>query len=218
MTVSLLADNDVVIKLAQMDVYDDAIAAIGATTPSAVGSIGIMLRHMGRASEARRLKFVDSREEADRLNDVLQSIQEIEPSAEESALATKVLKGILQRDLDIDAGELLLMVVAICRGSLDIATGDKRALRALPELEAMWPRVSGLRGRFFCLEQIVKHLSEQSGHPRVRQAILKAPHADKTLAYVLHHTSAHGASGFIQGLQLVIQNHIEEPAPGWLKS
>ncbi|MVT37146.1 hypothetical protein GO497_06975 [Acidovorax citrulli] len=66
MTVSVLLDNDVVIKLARMDAYLDALLSMG-LTPRQVGSLKPMLRYMGLYDNSRLVRFTDNAAEAARL-------------------------------------------------------------------------------------------------------------------------------------------------------
>lgn len=217
MTVTLLADNDVVIKLAQMDAYVDAMASMG-FSPQQVGSLPVMLRYMGIADSNRRSRLTANAAEADRLNAVLQSIVKIEMTADEASTAAMVMKAALLADLDVQEGELALCVVAVFRGDLDVCTGDKRALRELPALEQQWAALGGLRGRLLCFEQFFKMLCTQRGIARIRKAVTMSPRADETISFVYDKTSEGGDRGFIKGIELVINEHIAKPAPGWLKS
>jgi len=216
MTVSTLVDNDVVIKLAQMDVYADVMHCAGAKR-GCVGSLKPMLRYMGIADARRRAKLTRSQAEADRLNEVLHTIVELEMTYEESHISVAVMKRVLEAGHDIQQGELALMVVAICRGGVDVCTGDKRALRSIPPLEKIWSDVRKLRGMFICFEQLFKRLCAVMGLRRVRAAVLTSPAADATVSFVYQQTSAGGDKAFIKGMCLVIEEHIQKSAPGWLK-
>ena len=211
--VTLLIDNDVVIKLAQMDAYADAITSIPAPA-NKVGSLGVMLRYMRRLSEGQRL----TRDEADRLQDVILNIVEIEPTSDESKLSAILMKVILEDELDMDEGEVALVAVGIKRASTDIATGDKRALLALPALERRFPELKQLRGRFVCFEQIVKRLCEVRGLARVRTAVITARHADGAITKTYDYFESRGARALARGLEIVIRETISTPAPGWLKN
>lgn len=217
MTVSVLADNDIVIKLAQMDAYVDALAAVGVSPPQ-VGSLRVMLRYMGVADASRRARLTKTPAEADRLNVALQSIVELEMTPEESALAALVMKQVLIAGLDLQEGELSLCVVAVSRGSLDLCTGDKRALKEFPALERLWGALSQLRGRCICLEQLFEKLCTKGGLGRVGTAVATSPNADGTIFFVYTHPEVKSAKGFVQGLQMVTQDRVGRHAPGWLKS
>jgi hypothetical protein len=164
MSVSLLVDNDIVIKLAKMDVFKEGMACIGAG-PQAVGSLRIMLRYMGVANAANRLKFTSDQAEADRLGAVLQTIVELELTQAEAELAATLMKLVLENGLDLQEGELALMVVAHVRGGLERCS----------------------------------------------------PSTEPTIAFVLEKTAAGGSANFMKGLDLVVADHLQDPAPGWLK-
>jgi hypothetical protein len=217
MTVSVLVDNDVVVKLARMNAFADGLASIGAY-PGTFGSLRVMLRYMGIADEHRRLNLTQGNKgEADRLAAALHTIIETELTAEEGADAAAAMKVALTNDLDLDEGELMLMVVAMHRGGIDVATGDKRAIRSLPALESKWQNIQAMRERIVCLEQLFSRLAAQHGLARVRAAVTTSPSADKTITFVYEQTNSGGLKRFQDGLALVIKDHIREQAPGWLK-
>ena len=217
MTVTVLVDNDVVIKLSKMDVYVDALAAIG-VSPSQVGSLRPMLRYMGRAEASRRDALTANAAESNRLNAALQSIVELEMTVEEAAHAARLMGEVLSAGLDIQGGELALCVVAVTRGGLDLCTGDKRALKDLPALEALWAALAALRGRCICLEQLFEWLCAKRGLSRIRSAVTTSPRADETIAFVYDQVASKRDSAFIQGMQLVTQDRVGQHAPGWLKA
>lgn len=210
--ISLLIDNDVVIKLAQLDAYGDAITALG-IAPSDVGSLPPMLDYMSR----KLAKVTKSQDEADRLTQVLLSIAEVTITADESVLATQMMTAILQAHLDMDEGEVMLMAVAMKRPATTLATGDKKALRGLPKLSEAVPALKTLMGRIICFEQIIRKLCEKHGLPRVRSAVLKARHADQTLASAYDELHSSGAKQFIAGLKFVVEHQLPLVAPTWLR-
>jgi hypothetical protein len=209
---ALLIDNDIVIKLAQLDAYVDGLGAIG-VTPKQVGSLGAMLRFMG----LRRRELTRTDAEADRLSKALASIAEIEPTPEEQRLAASFMKAIIEAQLDMDEGEVALMAVAVNRVGVEVATGDKRALRDLPQLAVRVTAIAALRGRLICLEQIFKRLCQARGLPRIRAAVLLARHADVTLTVAYDALSGDGAAAFVNGMDVVVKDRILSVAPNWLK-
>jgi hypothetical protein len=217
MTVSVLLDNDVVIKLARMNAFADGLGGINAHAGK-FGSLRVMLRYMGIADEHRRLRLTDgNKAEADRLAAALHSIAETELTAHEAADAATAMRVALTNDLDLDEGELMLMVAAAHRESLDVATGDKRAIISLPALERNWPNINTVRERIICLEQVFGRLAAKHGLARIRAAVTTSPRADKTITFVYEQTNAGGVERFQAGLEFVINNQIRKPAPGWLK-
>lgn len=216
MTVTVLVDNDVVIKLARMDAYLDALSGLGLTTQQ-VGSLKPMLRYMGIYSAEKRLRLTDSAAEASRLGAVLQSIVEIEMTASESQLAAQVMKAVLSAGLDIQDGELALCVVAVSRGQLDFCTADKRALKDLHRLEALWAGLGQLRGRCVCFEQVFGALCVKFGLPRVRKAVQTCSTTDLSITNIYRRSAGEGEHAFLLGLQQAIEDKIARHAPGWLK-
>jgi hypothetical protein len=214
--IKFLIDNDVVIKLAQMDAYADALAAIS-VNPNSVGSLGVMLRYMGLEGEQLRLKRTRTQAEADRLYKVLRTITAVEPTLEEQTLAALLMKAIIEAQLDMDEGEVALIAITLKRSETEMATGDKRAIRALPALEVLCAELAKLRGRLICFEQLIKHLCQKQGLPRIRNAVLAARHADQTITMAYDHLEPQGAGRFLKGMDLVIQDRITSVAPGWLK-
>ncbi len=214
MTVTLLVDNDVVIKLARMDAYHEGIASLG-RAPAQVGSLRVMLRYMGISDAARRLEHARTQPEADRLAQALHSIVEIELSEDESRAAARAMKVALEDELDLQEGELTLSVVAMMRGTMHVATGDKRALRSLPGLERRWSLISAMRGRFVCFEQIFKRLCTMHGIARISKAVAASPRADEAVAFVSNHYGSDSHT-FIAALDHLINEQIAKPAPGWL--
>lgn len=212
---SLLIDNDIVIKLAQMNAYADCLSAIGFGA-SDVGTLAVMLRFMGLWSTERREKLTRNSAEAARLLSVLQSMTAIEPTDAEAKTIAAVGKLALEHGLDLQAGELMLLVIAVSRGGMRVATGDKRALRALPELEKHWPVVSAMRRQLYCLEQIFKALAASHDFARIRSAVTTSPKADDVIAFVYDKTQTSGKHNFMAFLDNIVKEHVEQPAPGWL--
>jgi len=216
MTVSLLIDNDVVIKLARMGCFTEALEAIGRTAGQAA-SIRAMLRYMGIADSERRKRLCATTEEADRLRQALTSLVEIELTQEEAKAAAALFAVALEHGLDFDAGEAMLLVVAISRGDLDIATGDKRALGSLPALEELAPQVSVARRRFICLEQIFLQLVKAHGWRFVGEAVARSPRADEAITFVRDRYGDDDGK-LLGALEFLIAQQIVVAAPGWLKS
>lgn len=212
---TLLIDNDVVIKLAQMNAYVDGLSAID-YSPANVGSPAVMLKFMGLFSEERRQNLTQSEAEAARLLTALQSITAIEPTEPEVKTIAALGKLAFEHGLDLQAGELILLGIAISRGGMRVATGDKRALRALPDLATHCPEANALRRKFYCLEQIFKALAGAHDLARVRTAVTTSPRADETISFAYDNTQKSGKHAFIAFLDMVIEEHIEKPAPGWL--
>lgn len=215
--VTLLIDNDVVIKLAQMDAYGDALGALE-TPANEVGSLGYMLRYMGKGSSEKRKLFMRDEAGVDRLAAILSGMVEIEPTKEEESTAALIMKCALMNELDLHEGEVGLIAVALHRQSPDIATGDKKALRALPVASQTESALLKLKGRVICFEQIIGRFCTRYGIDRVRLAVQTAPYADETITQAFQNFGSKGAAIFNQLLTFLVDEQIASSAPGWLKS
>lgn len=213
-SLQLLVDNDIVIALAQMDVFDDGMLAIG-VAPSRTGSLGVMLRYMGLESEANRRARTRTKDEADRLHSAIKQIQVIEPTPPEVQFAARIMRLALENELDLQHGEVALIAIAVSRIDPRFATGDKRAIRSLPDLMSHVD-ISALRGRIVCLEQIFKKLCRAKGIARVQKAVAASPYADDTIRLAYENLAAGGAASFIAGMEAVKKDRLDRPAPGWL--
>jgi len=217
MTVSVLLDNDVVIKLARMDAYLDAIASMGLTQHQ-IGSLKPMLRYMGLYDNRRTARFTHDAAEQARILAALKTIIVMEMTPQEATLAGQIGKAVLAAGLDFNEGELLMCVVAVSRGNLDFCTADKRALRSLPQVEALWADLAKLRGRCICFEQVFEYLCQKHGLGRVSKAVQSCPAADTALHTIYDYTAKAGPEQFLRGLKVVIEDRISQHARGWLKS
>ncbi len=214
--VRLLVDNDVVVKLAQMDCYQDTLSAIG-RRDGEVGSLGFMLRYMGKASAEARLALVKDKAAADRLGAILPRITEIEPTEEQQRRAARILKQAMLAELDLDQGEVGLMAVGVDLEHADIATGDKRALRSMPAISKLETSVAALKLRLICFEQMIRELCRAFGIRRVRAAVNTFPGADAVIRAVYDEYGAKGDAVFVQFMDHLVAEQVEAPAPGWLK-
>ena len=217
MTVSVFFDNDVVIKLARMDVFADAVSSMG-LLPQQVGSLRPMLRYMGLYDPSRATRFTDNVAESSRLLAALKTIVVMEMTPQEAALATQVAKAVLSAGLDFDEGELMMCVVAVSRGGIDFCTADKRALRSLPSVESRWPDVGKLRGRCICFEQVFDRLCRVFGLARVSNAVRTCPTTDKAITQIHNASFSRGQETFLLSLSQYVESRITQHAGGWLKT
>lgn len=214
--VRLLMDNDVVVKLAQMDCYQDTLSALG-RKDGEVGSLGFMLRYMGKASAEARLHLTKDKAAADRLGAVLPRITEIEPTDEQQRRAARILKQAMLAELDLDQGEVGLMAVGVDFEEADIATGDKRALRSMPAISKLEASIAALKLRLICFEQMIRELCRTFGIRRVRTAVNTFPAADTVISAAYNEYGGKGDKVFVQVMDYLIAEQVEAPAPGWLK-
>lgn len=215
MTVSLLVDNDIVIKLARMDCFPSGMGALG-RSPGEFGSIFHMLRYMGISSEQRRRNFCSNQAEADRLQAALASIVHVELTDDEANTAAEIMATAIENGHDLDEGETALIAVAITRDKMEVATGDKRAVLSLAPMERLEPRLSAVRGRLICLEQIFYRLAATNGGRVVTDAVRTCSNADGAIKFVAHEYGR-DAKHVAPALEHLVREQIEKEAPGWLK-
>lgn len=214
MTVGLLVDNDIVIKLAKIDAYRDGLLAMNIALES-VASVGVMLHYMANLA-GRCVRMTEA--ESNRLLAILPTIAAEEPTREEQVFATRLMKVVLENELDADEGEILLFAMASLRPNVYIATGDKRAMRGLGTLGLRERLLLPLRGRVLCFEHFCIALARAHGFRRIQIAVRASRSADETLNAAADYFAASSGRGFIHGLEAAIEERIERDSPGWLKA
>ena len=136
---------------------------------------------------------------------VLGSLELLEPSDEESAIAAELEYAAQQRGLPLDAGESLLAAIVVHRDLSCLATGDKRAIAALGGLRESTAVVQCLDGRLLCLEQLVLRMVETLGPTTVKAAVCSEAQADTALSICFScGNPAVDPSNFTLGLQSYI--------------
>ncbi|MBY6096164.1 hypothetical protein [Ferrimonas balearica] len=161
---SLLLDNDVVYKLTQMDLLDEAIDALGVQHDS-VYVLNTLRFHAPR----RRMKKRLGEEGVAKVLAFADRVKECEVAASpELLLASEGVDGL-------DPGELQLLQAMLDSKQKDLMlTGDKNFLTALantPQLEGV---VARLTEQFISFEQIVSALIDRLGFETVRDAVANA--------------------------------------------
>lgn len=214
--IRLLVDNDVVVKLAQMDCFQDTLSALG-RQDGEVASLGFMLRYMGKTSDKARLRLTNDKAAAERLGTALARIVEIEPTEEQQRRAARILKQVMLAELDLDQGEIGLMAVGVDLVTTDIATGDKRALRSMPTISGLEASIAALKSRLICFEQMIRELCRSFGVRRIRAAVNTFPSADAVIRAAYDEYGSKGDKVFIQVMDYLVAEQIEALAPGWLK-
>ncbi|MGE4243303.1 hypothetical protein, partial [Ramlibacter sp.] len=181
-------------------------------------ALGFMVRYMGLTSEADRLRLAGTSDAAERLAKILPTITAIEPTQEQQKRAASIMRTALLAEMDLDAGEVGLLAVAVDLLHAEIATGDKRALRCMPAIAKIEQSLLVLRKRLICFEQLISQLCRKFGMQRLRTAVTTCPSADETLAKAYTHYGSKDVGVFVNLMNYAVQEQIEKPAPGWLKS
>jgi len=172
--VIILADNDILYKLAACHLLDETLVVLGVThtdvyiLPTAKYKFGLT-KHPARA-EARY-----GADAVARMRDFLESVRELDVvgSPEELQLLAEVD--------GIDAGEAVLFSATMRFDHYLLATGDKNSLRAVASAPACQPIALRLCGHVICLEQIVTRVIHHFGFAYGKDKIVPARSCDTAL-------------------------------------
>jgi hypothetical protein len=106
----------------------------------------------------------------------------LEPSADEQHLAAALEAAAQQMGLNLDAGESQLVAILVSRQLAQLLTGDKRAVASIEILLDADARLSVVRGKIKCLEQVVWGALAIGDAKQIRCAICAEPSVDKALS------------------------------------
>ncbi|MCE7604510.1 hypothetical protein [Vibrio fluvialis] len=169
---TLLIDNDIVHKLAQLDLLEDA-------TP-------LLRERYGNLEVLNTLRFkfcpakASKREKQDRKHtpEVTSRIQNfIDTEATEvdcEITDVALLEAMAMSDDGLDVGEMQLLQSMIGRDESIMFTGDKRFLKALAQDENISMHMEKLEEAFVCFEQIMIFLIKEFSFEYVKQKFLLA--------------------------------------------
>jgi hypothetical protein len=175
--VIVLADNDILLKLARCDLFDEFLSVLDVTTAevrilkTARFSItsNTHRRRVGDASFARLTTFLAT------ISDI-----DTDPNPADIAALTE------QTDKNIDAGEAVLFAVCPLVPDSVIVTGDKKSLAGLAAAGAEEATCAALcrslAGRVFCFEQVLARVLDRFGFDAVRQKLIDGRECDRGLA------------------------------------
>jgi len=191
----VLADNDVILKLAQCDLFAEFLTAF-AVSPDQVLVVKAARFSMSRASTRRRI----GDESMAKLEQILAVVHDIPLSPNPAffaALNEQFASGI-------DAGEAILFATCPEINDSFVVTGDKRCLIGLNVAAATDPICDEVRralaGRVCCFEQVVLRILNNSGFDNVLDKLLVGRECDKGLALWLGYGSEATEANFRAGL------------------
>jgi hypothetical protein len=170
-------DNDIIVKLAALDLFDDALKALGVTYGE-VFVLSTAKYKLGVAKNPAKAKARYGEVVFERIAVFVNQVQEVEtaPSVEDQTLLADIP--------GIDPGEAILISAASQIPASLLATGDKRALGALVAAPKCAPVIARLEGRFICLEQIVLRTITLLGFQVVLDRVLPGIECDNALRAV----------------------------------
>ncbi|RYG86365.1 MAG: hypothetical protein EON59_10150 [Alphaproteobacteria bacterium] len=169
-----LVDTDVLLKTISYRLANATLTHLSAAglRPKVLGAARYMLAsHIGKAR-----RIVDGAAAAEELALIAPLLEDVEPTAGETALAAELEVVARTADLAIDGGESQLLAILILRAAPLMLTGDKRAIRAIGRMVTPVPP-----HRIACLEQLLGSLADSLGPETVRSAVCAEPLVDKSL-------------------------------------
>lgn len=167
----LLADNDILLKLASCNLLDEALLVLNVT----YRDIRVLktLKY-----ELRKNKKLSARYGTESIQRALDFIQQV--STIDSAINSDE-QSLLSDVQGIDDGEIILFAATKDIPQFLIATGDKKALVALSASETCNFIVRRLSNRVICLEQLVLRIIFQFGFEAVLHKLSAAIECDNVL-------------------------------------
>jgi hypothetical protein len=191
----VLTDNDILLKLAQCDLFDEFLAVLDVTVSDIriLGTARFSItapRHRNRIGE---INFA-------RMQSFLNQIADIDTDPDPVAIAALTE----QADKNIDAGEAVLFAVSLHLPDSVIVTGDKKSLTGLAEAAASDPvceqLYQSLTGRLICFELLLIRILDRFGFDAIRQKLIHGRKCDSGLTIWLGSGLNASESSFREGL------------------
>lgn len=173
-----LVDNDVLLKGARYGLLAELLSVI----PVELESIGIL----GSAKYVVRDRL-RRRTSSDRVGDfeiIVEALKAIEPTESEIQLAAELEYKAMAADCELDEGESILCAVLVARLAEWLATGDRRAIKAIQmilNIDGMDSKLAVIQGRVICLEQLFIKLIESYSPEMIRKIVCENPAVDRAL-------------------------------------
>lgn len=175
----VLADNDLILKLAQCDLLDQLQEILGVPVAGIFVTSTAKYQLLGKTRE-KGVARCGNEESYDRLVRFLEGTQ-ILPAIVDVGLLSQ-----LANIPNIDVGEQQLFASAVEIDDPILLTGDKRSLQAVIESRAVIDGVYGsLEGRVVVFETILLLALSRYGFPALKQKLLGNPKPDGMLRLVL---------------------------------
>jgi hypothetical protein len=173
----IFADNDILLKLAEYDLLQEACAALS-TTPANIrfqpATKHVVLHMRDKAVKGKESPY--SQRAFDRAIAFVESA---------SYLTDRPNIDWAEGSEGIDFGEAQLASWAVEAGDDSLLlTGDKRFMKALSGSPAAKHIFRGLHGRVVCLEEILRAIMLTDGVDCVRKAVKHAPKCDQAMSFV----------------------------------
>lgn len=175
----VLADNDIILKLAQCDLLDSLHELLGVSVKNIFIPTTAKYQLLPKIVQ-KALSKCGNEETVARIKRFLDIAQDV-PAITDLNLLLK-----LSEIPNIDSGEQQLFAATAADGSSLLITGDKKALRAVVLNQATIPTVyEGLLNNVVTFESALLLGLHSYGFPVLKQKLLACPKPDKMLQLVL---------------------------------
>lgn len=173
----VLADNDILFKLARCDLFDEFLTSFSI----AVDDIRILKLARFSIKSKKHRNRIDG-ESMERLTAFLNSVRDIGTEPDPTTIAALNE----QTDKNIDAGEAVLFSVCPLIPESVIVTGDKKSLAGLTAASRVDSVCAGLygalAGRIYCFEQVLTQILNRFGFEAIRQKLIDGRECDGGMA------------------------------------
>lgn len=170
---SLLVDNDVLMKLAQFDLFECWVELLGPDVELTIlGSARFVVGKRLRQSPAALSRFERIR----------RACREIEPDVAAQAKAADLVDAAQKAAAAVDGGEALLMFAATEAVPSRVVSGDKNAIVGAEALVGEVDWLAMLTGRLVCFEQVVLEVLASGRCHGLRGRICASANADRAVA------------------------------------
>lgn len=180
MSNAILLDNDIVLKICGYDLLTELKECFVTESQSLV-ILGVA-RYVVRNAIAKRQAVNDKSGTLSRFQALLESVEELEPTDDEVALAAK-LEAYAQESsaVSLDSGESQLLAVLIVRTACLIITGDKRAIRAIEPALCDIGYLTKVQNKVACLEQLMAAFVRRYGANAIQPRICREASIDSAM-------------------------------------
>ncbi len=169
----VLADNDILLKLARCDLFDKFLAAFAVTA----ADLRVLRTARFSVTTPKHRKRVGDASFA-RLTAFLAAVADVDADPDPAAVAALTE----QTGKNIDAGEAVLFALCPLVPDSVIVTGDKKSLAGLAaagsEVATCAALCRSLAGRVFCFEQVLARVLDRFGFDAVRQKLIDGRECD----------------------------------------
>ena len=205
---TLVADNDAILKLCAYGLWDEACAVVGAA-PEGVRTLVqapfVLRRYRGQSRKVAQYG-------ADGIDRALDAVARASPAdlPDDRTDLDALLDAARRLDPvkpPIDPGEAALFVSAAHLGADGyLTTGDKRAVVALAEAAGADAVRDRLEGRVWCVEHLLYLLVEAHGVEPVQQRVRAVPACDKAVRNAFGVSHPAPREGVLDGLRSEVQD------------